>query len=207
MSATNYRVRRATLDDLSQLTGLWRTMHFPTEELVRRVTEFQVAESPEGLVVGAVAMQVAEKNGRIHSEAFSDFGLADQLRPMLWERLNTLATNLGLLRLWTREQAPFYSQCGLVAADPETLKALPKVWTDLPASWRTLKLREDVETMLSADQEFALFMDAARRRTERTLQQARLLRGLALLAAIILMLLVLGATFVLFTRNRHLLPR
>ena len=73
MNAPNYRVRRATLDDIGQLTALWQSMNFPIEELSRRITDFQVAETAEGTIVGVVALQMAERQGRIHSEAFTDF--------------------------------------------------------------------------------------------------------------------------------------
>src|SRR5213592_3655391 len=103
MTASNYRVRRATLDDIDQLTAIWKAMSFPGEDLAKRITEFQVAEGPDGKVLGAVGLQIAAKHGRIHSEAFNDFALADQLRPLLWDRINSVATNHGLLRLWTQE--------------------------------------------------------------------------------------------------------
>src|ERR1017187_926557 len=98
VSSSNYRVRRATLDDIRQLTALWQSMQFPVEDLARRVTEFQVAEGAEGEVRGAVGLQIAERQGLVHSEAFSDFALADHLRPLLWDRLLAVATNHGLLR-------------------------------------------------------------------------------------------------------------
>src|SRR5262245_3844170 len=129
MNGANHTVRRATLEDLPQLQRLWSTMGFPAEELAKRVTEFQVALSPEGQVIGAVGLQVAERQGCLHSEAFSDFAVADQLRPLLWERLMTIANNTGLLRLWTRETAPFWSHSGLTRADAATLQKLPTPWT------------------------------------------------------------------------------
>jgi N-acetylglutamate synthase-like GNAT family acetyltransferase len=117
MYPSSYQVRRATLDDLGQLTGLWRAMNFPAEELARAVTEFQVAQDADGRLVGAIGLQIAQRQGRIHSESFEDFSLADTLRPMLWERLHAVATNHGLLRLWTHEGAPFWHHCGLRPAD------------------------------------------------------------------------------------------
>ena len=54
-------------------------MGFPVADLARRVTEFQVAEDAEGRLVGAAGLQVAERQGLIHSEVFEDFALADQL--------------------------------------------------------------------------------------------------------------------------------
>ncbi len=128
VSSSKYRVRRATLDDLGHLTAMWQPMQFPVDDLAKRVTEFQVAESPDGKVLGAVGLQIAERQGLVHSEAFSDFALAEHLRPLLWDRVHAVATNHGLLRVWTREQAPFWNHCGLLQADAEALQKLPALW-------------------------------------------------------------------------------
>src|SRR5437773_781501 len=109
MSQPEYRVRRATLDDVKTLSALWQTMRFPSGELEKRVTEFQVAESTDGKLLGALGLQIAGRQGRLHSEAFSDFALADTLRPLLWERLQAVASNHGLVRLWTQERTPFWN--------------------------------------------------------------------------------------------------
>ena len=37
MTASNYRVRRATLDDIDQLTAIWKAMSFPGEDLAKRI--------------------------------------------------------------------------------------------------------------------------------------------------------------------------
>ena len=169
-------MRRATLDDIGQLTALWQAMQFPTDDLARRVTEFQVAEGADGTVLGAVGLQIAERQGLIHSEAFSDFALAEHLRPLLWDRLHAVATNQGLLRVWTREQAPFWNHCGLVKADDEALQKLPALWRGAPSDWLTLKLRDDLETVMSLDKEFALFMQSEKQRTERVFQHARTMK-------------------------------
>jgi len=125
VSSSKYRVRRATLDDIGQLTAIWESMQYPTQELARRVTEFQVAECADGKILGAVGVQMAERQGLLHSEAFSDFALAEHLRPLLWDRVQTVATNHGLLRVWTQEQAPFWNHCGLLKADADALQKLP----------------------------------------------------------------------------------
>src|SRR5262245_48029320 len=102
MNTSNYRVRRATLDDLGALRPLWESMHLPVAELERRLIEFQVAEDSNGKIVGAIGFQSEGRYARIHSEAFSDFGSTDQVRPIFWERIQTLCTNHGIARLWTR---------------------------------------------------------------------------------------------------------
>src|SRR5437879_4529993 len=73
MNSSNFRVRRATLDDISHLVALWNSMKFPADILSKRVTEFQITESKEGALAGAVGLEIVQKQGRIHSEAFSDF--------------------------------------------------------------------------------------------------------------------------------------
>ena len=184
VSSSKYRVRRATLDDLGHLTAMWQPMRFPVDELARRVTEFQVAESPDGKILGAVGLQIAERQGLVHSEAFSDFALAEHLRPLLWDRVHAVATNHGLLRVWTQEQAPFWNHCGLLKADEEALQKLPALWRGPSSPWLTLKLRDDMETVMSLDKEFALFMQSEKQRTEQVFQHARTLKTLVTLISI-----------------------
>jgi hypothetical protein len=206
MTVSNYRVRRATLDDISQLTAIWKSMGFPADELAKRVTEFQVAEGAEGKVLGAVGLQIAQRQGRVHSEGFSDFALADQLRPLLWDRAHAVATNHGLFRLWTQEQAPFWSHCGLITADAEALGKLPAAWRNSSQSWLTLKLKEDVETV-SLDKEFALFMESEKQRTQKAFEHAKILKVVATLLALAILALVMVGAFLVIRRNPHLIGR
>ncbi len=207
MDSSNYRVRRATLDDLAQLTGLWQAMRLAAADLAKRITEFQVVEGPDGKILGAIALQVAARQGRIHSEGFIDFSLADKLRPVLWERLQSVARNHGLLRLWTQEKAPFWSHCGLLPADAETMQKLPAVWRADNGEWLTLKLRDDLETVMSLDKEFAMFMESEKQNTARTFQKARILKMVATLIALAVLLLVLAGAFFVVKNNPHLLGR
>src|SRR6266702_4017250 len=195
MTVSNYRVRRATLDDITQLTSIWKSMDFPVEDLARRITEFQVAEAVDGTVAGALGLQIAERQGRVHSEAFKDFALADQLRPLLWERIHAVATNHGLLRLWTQEQAPFWNHCGLVKADAEALEKLPAIWRGPASDWLTLKLREDIAAVISLDKEFALFKESEKQRTQRAFHHARILKMIATFIALALLVLVAAGAF------------
>lgn len=207
MTSTNYRVRRATLDDLGQLMALWQSMHYPANDLAKRITEFQVAENADLTIVGAVGLQIIDRQGRVHSEAFTDFALADTLRPQLWERLQSVATNHGLVRLWTQEQAPFWSRRELGNADAEALEKLPAAWRALTGHWLTLKLKEDLEEVISADKEFALFMESERQRTQRSFQQARALKFIATLIALAVLALVMVGAFIVIRKNPQLLHR
>ena len=207
MSATNYRVRRATLEDIPALTAMWDSMHYPTADLARRATEFQVVEGADGKPLGALGLQIAERQGLIHSEAFSDFALAEHLRPLLWDRVHAVATNHGLLRLWTQENAPFWNHCGLVAADSAALEKLPMLWRGPSGPWLTLKLKEDVETVLNLDKEFALFMDSEKQRTQEVFKQAKTLKVVVTIAAVLLLLAVLGWGISTILRHPQLINR
>ncbi len=194
MSSASYRVRRATIDDLGELKALWSAMKFSAEELERRLTEFQVAESPDGKVVGCVGLLVMNRHGWIHSEGFTDFSLADTLRPMLWRRLQSLFLNHGIFRLWTQESSPFYSHNGLTPATEAELRKLPEPWRSVGGNWLTQKLKDE-EAITSLDKEFALFMESEKARSEQAIQQARTLKTVVTVIAFILVLGVFAAAF------------
>jgi N-acetylglutamate synthase-like GNAT family acetyltransferase len=202
MSDPTYRVRRANVDDVAQLGPLLKATLLPAAELEKRFTEFQVVEDQEGKLVGALGMQIAGKHGNIHSESYTDFGLSDQLRPMLWERLQNVATNHGLVRLWTEETAPFWKQAGFRVGDEQSVKVFPSAFGSVDRPWLTLKLKEDVDNLVSLDKEFARFMEAEKARTEEMFAQAKMLKGIAWVVAIVFALFVLGASFYMFRQMR-----
>jgi N-acetylglutamate synthase-like GNAT family acetyltransferase len=204
MNPPNFRVRRATLEDLSALLQLWSSMKFDADVLAKRATEFQVAEDSNKAIIGAIGLHMVAKQGCIHSEAFVDFSVADQVRPLFLERIRMLATNHGLVRLWTQESAPFWRHSGLEQAEVQALEKLPADWKGLGSGWLTLKLKEDVEEILSGNADFALFVEAEKRRTRKTLDQARLVKSIATGIAVLLFVGVVIAAIYLLRRNPHL---
>ena len=95
-------IRRATVDDLPALKSLWLAAQFPAVELEQRLTEFHVVEA-DGAFASALALQVLRQHARIHSEDYANFAVADAARELFWERLQKLAANLGVFRIWTQE--------------------------------------------------------------------------------------------------------
>jgi len=202
MNQADYRVRRATLDDRKALAALWNAMHLPAGDLERRLTEFQVVEALDGSLLGALAIEISGRQGRIHSEAFADFALADVLRAHLWQRMQSVATNHGLARVWTQEKAPFWCHCGLHPAAAAELKKLPENWNALAGGWLTQQLRDEEALAASLDNEFAQFKDAARMQTEETLRRARVMKFIATFVALILAALVIvGSLYLLKSRG------
>lgn len=208
MNTSDFQVRRATLEDLAALTALWQSMSFNPDELVRHITEFQVAEDAQGQIQGCLAMQIVERQGLIHSEAFNDFSLSENLRELFWQRMNSLATNHGLLRLWTREAAPFWSRCGLLKAEPAALEKLPSPWRGPTAGWLTLKLRDDLETAVaSVDKEFTLFMQMEKQRSKRMIESAKIVKTVLTTCLILAFLGILIAICFFVMRNPQLLKK
>ena len=185
MSQSIIQVRRAIVDDLENLRSLWEANHIPAADLERRLTEFQVAQGVDGTLLGAIGMQILGRQGLLHSEAFSDFGQAETLRQQLWARLQSVATNHGLARIWTRETAPFWKQNGFQPPDEDTLKKLPGAWVAEPNGWLTLRLRDEEALEISLDKEFARFKEESKRQAKRALDPGRALKFLATVMAII----------------------
>jgi N-acetylglutamate synthase-like GNAT family acetyltransferase len=200
MTASNYRVRRATVDDLPALQELWAAMHLPADDLERRLTEFQVMEAADGHFVGAMGVQISRPYAWLHSEGYSDFSAADQVRPALFERIQSLASNHGVFRLWTQEQSPFWARQGFVPANEETLKKLPPAWANAGANWLTLQLKNE-EAIISVEKELAMFMAAEKARTARALGQARALKVIATFVALVFAMLLFGAALYLWKKN------
>jgi len=204
MTASTLRVRRATVEDLDKLRPLWNSMHLPVAELEPRLTEFQVLEDAEGKIVGAVGFQIGANHGQLHSEGYSDFGVADSARQLLWARIQTLATNHGILRLWTKEKTPFLDRLGFKAAGDQELKRLPANWQTEGASWFTLQLKDEA-AINAVEQEMAMFMGAQKQRADRMMQQVRTLKTLATIIAVIFAFVALGAAMYLLFKRPDLL--
>ena len=192
MSLTTYCVRRATVDDLPGLLGLWTAMNFPALELERRLTEFQLVETEDGNLLGALGIEIIGRQGRLHSEAFNDFGLAENLRERLWERLRSIATHQGLARLWTAETAPFWKQNGFLPAEAEALKKLPANWTSLSCHWLTLALRDEEALRATLETEFGRLKAEEKQRLDQVLRRAKIWKflGIALAVAVALAAIV-----------------
>ena len=201
MNPPEFMVRRATVDDLGGLKILWERARLQVLDLERHLTEFQLAVSMEGDLLGAAALRVQGKDGLLHSEAFTLPETEEQYRPAIWQRLHNLARNHALVRIWTREGAPFWHQTGFAEVPAEQLKKLPAAFGDPHARWLTLPLREDTAGVLSLEQEFELFQQANRANTDQVMAQARKLKLFANVVAVAVFVLAAALVGVLAFRH------
>ena len=143
---SSMRVRRANVDDLPILKRLWEEMRLNPDTLESRLTEFQVVENLESEVLGTIGILIQNQHALLHSEGYSDFSVADPARDLFWDRIQTLASNHGVFRLWTREQSPFWKKFGFHPANPEVLARLPASWQDEePGIWLTHELKDETQ--------------------------------------------------------------
>ena len=200
MNSANLRVRRATLDDLGALKPLWESMRFSAEDLEKHLTEFQVVENAQGEVVGAIGFRMSGRHGCIHSESYADYSIADITRPLFGERLQVLSANHGIARLWTQENAPYWGREGFQPANEETLKKLPPAWLNETPAWLTQQLKSE-EAFFSMEKELAVFMQGEKARTTKVHEQARVIKFIATLAAVLFGVFVIGALIFLLRKN------
>src|SRR5438552_10669281 len=125
MMTPNQQVRRATVEDLRQLVPLWKQENLPWQDLEKRFKEFQVVAGQGGEVLGAIGLEIAGQEGRLHSEVFTHHDQADALRQTLWERIQIVANNFGLVRIWNQFTTPFWNQTAFQYASSEVFAKLP----------------------------------------------------------------------------------
>ena len=168
-------IRRATVDDLPALKSLWLLAQLPADELEGRLTEFQVVVSA-GVFAGAVGFQIVRQHARFYAEDYSDFSVADAARELFWERLQNLAANHGVFRIWTQETSPFWTHWGFQPATSENLTRLPEEWKNLEGRWLTLELKNEDAITAALGNQFAGFMDAEKKQTAQVAVRARQIR-------------------------------
>ena len=112
MTDQTFYFRRATLEDIDILRGLWQTALFPVQDLEKRLTEFQIVEGTDGRLLGALGICVHAEEALVHHEAFTHPETEAAIRGKLWNRLKVLFGNQSAHRIWTCEKADFWKQTG-----------------------------------------------------------------------------------------------
>ena len=172
MNSVPLKIRRANLDDLPALKTLWLAAQLPADALESRLTEFQVVEN-HGEFAGAIGVQIVRTAMRLHSEDYADFGVADRARELFWERIQTLAANHGVFRVWTQETSPFWTHWGFQPANAETLERLPEEWKPHEGRWLTLELKDEDAIKSALGNQFSDFMAEEKEKTQRVAGHAK----------------------------------
>jgi hypothetical protein len=145
----------------------------PARKLRKRPTEFLVAETADGKLLGAIGMQIVRQHARLHSEGFFDFAFADQARHLFWERIQTTASHHGVFRLWTQEHSPFWKRWGFQPPTAETLARLPDEWKNFEGQWFTIQLKNEEAITTAFEKHLAGFRDSGEKQAARVSEKAR----------------------------------
>jgi N-acetylglutamate synthase-like GNAT family acetyltransferase len=199
-------VRRATTEDLRSLKALWESMHLPFEELGKRLTEFQVAQTADGRLLGAIGMQIVRQHARLHSESYFDFALADHARQMFWERIQMISSNHGVFRLWTQETSPFWTRLGFRPAVAEKLSRLPEEWNQTKSEWFTLQLKDEEVIVNALDKNLTAFISSEKRSATRAREQAQTLKTIIIVAGFLIGIICLAIVFYLIVHRNAFPP-
>jgi len=203
MIPAHLHIRRATVDDLAPLKELWKSMRLSPEDLEKRLTEFQVVENSEDEVVGAIGIQFSGPHALLHNEGYSDFGVADAARHLFWERIQTLAANHGVFRIWTQERSPFWKSYGFQPPTAEVLERLPLIWkNEYEGGWLTLQLKDEEIITAALEKKFAGFMAAEKQSTDSISQKAQTFRTIVTILGFGIGIICIAiATYLFVQRN------
>jgi N-acetylglutamate synthase-like GNAT family acetyltransferase len=200
-------LRRATLDDLETLRGLWRECRLPEYELEKRFTEFQVILDANGWILGALGLRFVAHQGQVHSLSIRRADLHQELLKVLWERAESLSQQHGAYRLWTREPGAFWESLGFQPPDGPVTKELPPAFGQTSEAWRTLKLRDEPLKLIAAEEQLEAYLEMERLKTEQLIRRGQVLKMLATGFAALLFAIALGALVLLLRKSPRKPPR
>lgn len=200
--------RRATVEDLPALQALWQQADLPWMELERFATEFQVvpAEVP-GVLLAAIGLLVEGNDALLHTEAVADPELADELRVTLWNRVQIVARNQGVQRIWTQEDADYWRASGFSKPSPAMLGAATATFVDKSAEWQVFELLDPDKAKHMVDEQMAIWEAARAQEAEELQEKIRRFRTFAFGLAGLVTLGALGIFFYVILRHPEILRR
>ena len=208
MESPALAARRATLEDLPALQALWQQAGLPWDELERFLTEFQVVPGEtEGVLLAAIGLMVEDNDALLHSEALFSDADADELRAALWRRLQIVARNQGIHRLWTQEDADYWRASGFTAAPPAVVAGATAAFVDKTAAWSLCELIDPAKAKLLATEQMAIWQASRAQEAEELQGKIRTFRNFALLIAAAVIMLMIGMVVFVLLRRPELLQK
>lgn len=202
MNTHELHIRRATIDDLATLKSIWQSMQLSADTLESQITHFQIVERG-GEVLGAIGFEIRRTAGLLHSEGYSDFSIADDARKLFWERLQNLAANHGVFRLWTQENSPFWLRWGFQPAAEENMQRLPAEWRDREGQWFTLELKNEDAVQSALSGQFAAHSLEEKRQSAEAVARAKKFSAVICILLFLIGFTAIGVAIWLFLRFKN----
>lgn len=210
MELPGFSARRATLEDLPALQALWQQAGLPWDQLDKFVSEFQVAADESGSLLAAIGLLVEGDNALLHTEAISPAATlkADELRSALWRRVQIVARNQGVVRVWTQEDGEFWHAGVFQPADQAQVKAAGASFlSDISAAWFVCELIDPAKAKQIVNEQFAIWEASRTQEREDFRRKTRLLMAVAVALATVVIGVCLWLVFRVITAQPDILKR
>jgi hypothetical protein len=132
--------------------------------------------------------------------------LADEARDLLWKRIQMMARNHSLDRIWTRLNAPFWRNLGFRLATADEAEAIPEAFGE-PAGIHLLPLRQGDASADAIEKQFAMLRALNERESEQLQRRVGVIKKLAIALTIMVSLLVVAFAVVALKYGPKFLQR
>lgn len=197
MSSAQLQARRATLDDLPGLRKLWEHSGVADRSLEQRLTEFQVVEDMSGTIVACSRIQIESRQGKVDHCLCHNPEFRDSTQLLLWQRIQSLAQNHGLVRLRSQDSDKFWINHGFSKANDILRQKIPSEFGESMENWMTLQLRDESLDGLSLEQHLELFKNSQKQSTQKTQGRIRVVRWIAGAAALVVIIALIWIAWVM----------
>jgi hypothetical protein len=212
-SRVTYQARKAAMEDLDFLRGLWRAQGVDPADFEERWPEFHVIIDLQGAPVGAVGFMVEGKNGWLFFEGYDLETAAESAQELAINRVVNLAKSQGLLRVWSHLDSANLESRDFTVATPSQRTFLPVEWDRALApepnqrvDWKVVQIRDEA-AMQQMEKELALFdaMNQGRRMSDQKPVAGKMMSILAIILAIVIF--GIGIYVLFFYANQATTPR
>lgn len=188
--------RRAAVEDLAALQALWMEAGLPWEQLAGYLNEFQVTVDDSGLITSAIGLLIEGDQALLHTEAVHPGADADLSRAALWKRVQIVARNQGVQRIWTQEDADYWRVSGFSPMPPPLVERVPASFLKSADAWLACDLMDPERAKAIVNEQLAILEAERLQSAEEFQRKVRIFR----LAAILLAFVVLAACVMLLYR-------
>lgn len=210
MEPPQWNARRATLDDLAALQALWQGLGMPWEQLEHYLTEFQIVVGEDGVLHAAMGLLVEGTEALMHTEALApgtDDANADELRAALWRRMQIVARNQGVARIWTQEDAPYWLGSGFVPPGPSVLGEAKATFINSDPGWRIYPLIDPERASRIVQEQMAIWATTRDQEANAFMDTIRGLRNGAFILTAVIIAVLLGLTFYVVSKRPDFLQQ
>lgn len=200
--------RRATVEDLPALQALWQIGGLPADKLEKFLTEFQVVPGEgEGVLLGAIGLMVEGNDALLHSEALAPGDEGDEIRAALWRRLQIVARNQGIHRLWTQEDADYWRTGGFGVAPAETVSAATAAFVVKTATWLVCELIDPAKAKQLVTEQMAIWHATRTQEADELQGKIRAFRNASIVIAAVVVVLMIGMVVFVLRQRPEILQR